>query len=125
MQARTAAQAAAEKRLDHAFEDGGPTQQWGSFRDEKGRIRSDAFKAKNGGVNQRVWMLANKGEVFLDVLEAPEMLGLVGHVLGEVFQLSSFTANIAKPGSVKMDLHTDRGGHPIHTSRPPVASSAP
>ncbi len=119
---RTEAQAAAEKRLDQAFEDGGPTQQWGSFRDENGRIRVDAFKARNGGVNQRVWMLANKGEVFLDVLEVREMLDLVGHVLGDAFQLSAYTANIAKPGSVKMDLHTDQwwAPNPHNVNRKPL-----
>ena len=51
---RLEAQAQAEKQLGEAFEDGGPTQQWDNFRDENGKIRTDAFKAKNGGINQRV-----------------------------------------------------------------------
>ena len=36
-------QAAAELQQGFAFEDGGPTQQWGQFRDENGRIRPEAF----------------------------------------------------------------------------------
>ncbi|MDG2284143.1 MAG: hypothetical protein P8N43_01245, partial [Alphaproteobacteria bacterium] len=100
-------QAAAELQLGQAFEDGGPTQQWGEFRDENGKIRAEAFTAANGGINQRVWLLPNKGKVFLEVLELDHLHEMVGHVLGEEFQLSSFSANTAKPGGIKMNLHTD------------------
>ena len=41
VRARLAEQAAAEKRLGLAFEDGGPRQQWGQFRDA-GPPRADA-----------------------------------------------------------------------------------
>lgn len=113
VRARTEAQAEAEKRLDHAFEDGGADQQWGAFRDEQGRIRADAFKARNGGVNQRVWMLANKGKVYHQILEREPILDLVGQVLGDAFQLSAFNANIARPGSLPMNLHTDQWWAPV------------
>ena len=33
---------------------------------------------------------------------------LVGHILGEDFILSTHSANIAKPGGVRMGLHTDQ-----------------
>jgi ectoine hydroxylase-related dioxygenase (phytanoyl-CoA dioxygenase family) len=108
-------QAAAELQQGMAFEDGGPTQQWGQFRDENGKIRPEAFTAANGGINQRVWLLPNKGAVFLDVLELEHLNELVGYVLGEEFQLSSFSANTAKPGGIKMNLHTDQWWAPEPT----------
>ena len=108
-------QAAAEKQIGQAFEDGGPKQQWGNFRDEDGKIRADAFKAENGGINQRVWMLVNKGQCFIDAIEREPVLETVSHVLGEEFLLSSATANIAKPGGITMDLHTDQWWAPEPT----------
>lgn len=108
-------QAAAEKQLGQAFEDGGPAQQWGTFRDEHGNLRADAFKAENGGVNQRVWMLVNKGQCFIDALEQDHVNETVGYVLGDEFLVSSFTANIAKPGGVEMPLHTDQWWAPEPT----------
>jgi len=108
-------QAAAELKAGFAFEDGGPSQRWGEFRDPDGNLRSEAFKAANGGINQRVWLLPNKGEEFLDVLEIDRMHRLVAHVLGEEYQLSSFSSNIAKPGGMRMDLHTDQWWAPEPT----------
>ncbi len=113
--ARLDEQAVAELQLGHAFEDGGPTQKWGEFRDENGKTRPDAFTAANGGVNQRVWLLPNKGAEFLEVLELDALHATVGHVLGEEFQLSSFASNIAKPGGLKMNLHTDQWWAPEPT----------
>ena len=110
-------QAEAEKTLGLAFEDGGPQQQWGAFRDASGRIRPEAFRAENGGINQRVWMLVNKGQVFVDLLNHPQINQLVQHVLGEEYLLSSHTANIAKPGGVAMDLHTDQWWMPQASRR--------
>jgi ectoine hydroxylase-related dioxygenase (phytanoyl-CoA dioxygenase family) len=123
LRARTQTQADAEKRLDQAFEDGGANQQWGAFRDAQGRIRADAFKARNGGINQRVWMLANKGRVYHEVLELDPILSLVGDVLGEAFQLSAYNANIARHGSVPMNLHTDQWWAPTphRPDRKPLA----
>lgn len=105
---RLEAQAAAEKQLGLAFEDGGPTQQWGGFRDAAGQVRPEAFRAENGGINQRVWMLPNKGQAFLDILTHERINELVAYVLGEEYLLSSYSANIAKPGGVAMKLHTDQ-----------------
>ncbi len=117
LRTRLIEQAAGEKRLGDAFEDGGPTQQWGSFRDASGRIRAEAFREEHGGVNQRVWMLVNKGAPFVDLLEHEQMHELVRYVLGEEYLLSSYTANIAKPGGVAMDLHTDQWFVPEPTRR--------
>ena len=113
--ARLLEQAAAELQFGLAFEDGGPSQKWGDFRDPDGALRSEVFTSANGGINQRVWLLPNKGEEFLEVLEINEMHEIVSHVLGEEFQLSSFSSNIAKPGGLKMDLHTDQWWAPEPT----------
>lgn len=114
---RLVEQAAAEKRLGLAFEDGGPAQQWGEFADKDGRVRAEAFRAENGGVNQRVWMLVNKGRAFRDVLELDGINDMVGHVLGDHFALHSYTANIARPGGVAMPLHIDQWWAPEPTAR--------
>ena len=112
---RLVEQAAAERQLGAAYEDGGPNQNWGSFRDESGRVRTDAFTAARGGVNQRLWMLINKGRVFHQVLFQERVREVIGQVLGEEYLLSSFTANIANPGGVEMDLHTDQWWMPSPT----------
>ena len=97
------ADAEAERNLDHR--DGGPHQ---VIVDESGRLKPDAFTAANGGVNQRLWMLANKGACFRDLIEHRLVDELVGHMLGADFILSTLSANIAKPGGVRMGLHTDQ-----------------
>ncbi len=119
-------QAAAELQAGYAFEDGGAKQQWGAFTDEEGRIKRDAFSAKAGGINQRVWMLVNKGKVFRDMLSQPTMRAVVGHVLGKDYLLSSYGANIAKPGGIAMNLHTDQWWmpEPIHRKPSPVPAGS-
>lgn len=119
-------QAAAELQAGVAFEDGGAKQQWGAFTDDEGNIRRDAFSAAAGGVNQRVWMLVNKGQVFRDMLAQADMRAIVGHVLGNDYLLSSYGANIAKPGGIAMDLHTDQWWmpEPIHRKPSPVPAGS-
>ena len=98
--ARLTEQAAIEKREGLAFEDGGPRQQWGDFRDLAGRDRRELFRAESGGVNQRVWMLVNKGRCFVDLLRHADVLSLARSVIGNEFLLSSHGANIARQGGV-------------------------
>lgn len=126
VRARLEEQAAAELRAGFAFEDGGAKQQWGDFTDDEGRIKRDAFSAAAGGVNQRVWMLINKGKAFIDLLGHPDMRAVVGHVLGNDYLLSSYGANIAKPGGIAMDLHTDQWWmpEPIHRRPSPVPAGS-
>ena len=115
-------QAAAELGQNAAFEDGGPRQQWGAFTDGKGRPRQQAYTAAAGGVNQRVWMLVNKGRIFRQILFTDCVRAVVNHVLGEEYLLSSYSANIAKPGGVAMNLHTDQWWmpHPVDREPSPV-----
>ena len=119
-------QAQAELEGGQAFEDGGARQQWGAFTDDEGNVRHDAFSAKAGGVNQRVWMLINKGRVWRDMLTQPTVRSVVRHVLGNDYLLSSYGANIAKPGGIAMDLHTDQWWmpEPIHRRPNPVPAGS-
>jgi ectoine hydroxylase-related dioxygenase (phytanoyl-CoA dioxygenase family) len=98
-------QAEAEEELGLSFRDGGADQE---IKITDGRVDKASFSTSNGGVNQRLWMLANKGQCFRDMVTHPLVDDLVGHVLGEDFILSTHSANIAKPGGVRMGLHTDQ-----------------
>ena len=104
---RLSEQALAEKQKGLAFQDGGPSQNWGDFRDSAGKLRAREFTEAQGGRNQRVWMLVNKGAPFLDLLSHATSRELVTGLLGDHYLLSSHTANIANPGGVAMRLHTD------------------
>ena len=98
-------QAEAEEELGLSFRDGGPGLE---VKITNGRVDKESFSTSNGGVNQRLWMLANKGQCFRDMVTHPLVDELVGHILGEEFILSTHSANIAKPGGVRMGLHTDQ-----------------
>ena len=98
-------QAAAEEEMGLSFRDGGPDQE---IKMKDDRIDQSSFSKKNGGINQRLWMLANKGQCFRDMIVHPLVDELVGHILGQEFILSTHSANIAKPGGVRMGLHTDQ-----------------
>ena len=101
---RLIAQPLAEDQQGLSFRDSGPEQQ---IVEEKGDMRKDAFTQSSGGGNQRLWMLANKGACFRDMLAHHLVDELVGHVLGSEFILSALSANIAKPGGARMRLCTD------------------
>jgi len=110
-------QALAEQQAGIGYFDGAPDQNWGSFRDAEGKLRGDDFTKDAGGINQRVWMLINKGQAFVDLLSHRMARELVAHVLGEHYLLSSYTANIANPGGAAMKLHTDQWWAPAPTRR--------
>jgi len=57
--------------------------------------------------NVRVLELIGVDEVFSELVLHPVAMELVRTVLGEYPQLSSFSANIAHPGSGSMGLHSD------------------
>jgi ectoine hydroxylase-related dioxygenase (phytanoyl-CoA dioxygenase family) len=61
-----------------------------------------------GGANQRVWTLLNKGQMFVDLAVEPVVLDLMEHLLGFGFLLSNIDANIAGPGGAPMFLHADQ-----------------
>jgi ectoine hydroxylase-related dioxygenase (phytanoyl-CoA dioxygenase family) len=61
-----------------------------------------------GGANQRVWTLLNKGDCFVELALDPVVLDLMEHLLGSDFLLSNIDANIAGPGGKPMFLHADQ-----------------
>ncbi len=114
---RLVEQAEGERKHGLDFRDGGAHQ---GLLDDFGNLKPDAFSAANGGVNQRVWLLVNKGRCFRDLVIHPLVDALVGHLLGPRFLLSTLSANIAKPGGRRMGLHTDQWWMP--QARPPAAA---
>ena len=58
--------------------------------------------------NVRVFYLMELDEVFRDLIAHPVAISMVQSVLGEDFLISNFTANIARPGSESMALHSDQ-----------------
>ncbi|KXS94902.1 hypothetical protein AC578_7664 [Pseudocercospora eumusae] len=57
--------------------------------------------------NVRVFYLLEH-EHFRDLIQHPTAVQMVKSVLGEQFLISNFTANIARPGSKSMGLHSDQ-----------------
>jgi ectoine hydroxylase-related dioxygenase (phytanoyl-CoA dioxygenase family) len=72
--------------------------------------------------NQRIWILANKGKIFRDLVLHPFATEMMSHLLGDDFLLSSITANIARPGGDPMYLHTDQLYVDFWTPKPVVAN---
>lgn len=61
------------------------------------------------GVNQRVFNLVNKGEVFEEIVQHEDVMAAAGKLLGGDFILSGFSSNTAGPGGEEMVLHSDSG----------------
>jgi ectoine hydroxylase-related dioxygenase (phytanoyl-CoA dioxygenase family) len=59
--------------------------------------------------NARVWTLLNKGAEFQELLTHPDVLHLVGQILGTPFLLSAMQANFVSPGDAPLPLHSDQG----------------
>lgn len=58
--------------------------------------------------SERLWTLVNKGDDFLDLLNHPIIDEMIPWFLGEHAIITTYTANIARPGNVPMQLHTDQ-----------------
>jgi hypothetical protein len=58
--------------------------------------------------NVRVFYLFELEKAFRDLIQHPVAIDMVKAVLGEDFLISNFTANIARPGSKSMALHSDQ-----------------
>ncbi len=59
--------------------------------------------------NVRVFNLLDLDEVFLRLIDHPTAAALAAGVLGNEYIVSNFTANIARPGSGSMMIHSDQG----------------
>lgn len=58
--------------------------------------------------NVRVFFLLELDPVFRELIQHPVAVEMVQALLGEDFLISNFTANIARPGSKSMALHSDQ-----------------
>lgn len=58
--------------------------------------------------NVRVFYLLELDAIFRELIEHPTAVDMVKSVLGENYLISNFTANIARPGSKSMGLHSDQ-----------------
>ena len=105
VRARLTAQANGEVARGVAHLDSGPKQR---IVLAQGGPRENAFTADSGGINQRVFFLFNKGGEFRDLILNRWVDELVDYLLGPGAILSAYSANIARPGSVRMGLHTDQ-----------------
>lgn len=59
--------------------------------------------------NVRVFNLLDLDSIFRELIVHPLALDLVRTLLGDGFIISNFTANIARPGSKSMAIHSDQG----------------
>ncbi|WP_293680141.1 phytanoyl-CoA dioxygenase family protein [uncultured Phenylobacterium sp.] len=58
--------------------------------------------------NVRVFYLLELDEIFRELIQHPVAVEMVRAVVGPEFLISNFTANIARPGSKSMALHSDQ-----------------
>ena len=58
--------------------------------------------------NVRVFYLLELDAIFRELIQHPTAVEMVRAVLGRDFLISNFTANIARPGSKSMALHSDQ-----------------
>ncbi len=70
------------------------------------------------GSAQRVWNLIDKGEIFEEAIQHPQMLAAMAYLLGADCTLSSFTVNILYPGAPDASLHIDYPLSALPTPRP-------
>jgi len=57
--------------------------------------------------NVRVYNLLDLDPLFVELIQHPVAWSVAQHLLGDDFVVSNFTANIAKPGSGSMQIHSD------------------
>ena len=68
------------------------------------------FQGKAGdkvNLQRRVWNLLNKGDIFVDIIQHPQVIKLVGKFLGSEFCLGSIAANRILPGGPGQEPHID------------------
>lgn len=85
-----------------------------------------ADQAQLDASNQYVYALINKGREFVELLQQPTILELVGHVLGDEFLLSASDGILAHPGGSLMPLHSDQWWmpQPVRRGEPSVKTGS-
>ena len=59
--------------------------------------------------NVRVFNLLDLDPIFIDLIQHPLAIDVARYLLADDFIVSNFTANIARPGSKSMAIHSDLG----------------
>lgn len=77
---------------------------------EAGVAWFEGHAGHDDGPTQRVWNLANKGKVFLDLLKNPVVEYFMPDLLGDYYTVSNYLSVIAGPGNEPQQLHTDQVG---------------
>ena len=93
----------------------------GIARDESSGVPVRGFAFDPDARNVRIFDLIGKNQVFIDLVEHPIAVELVGHVIGNPFSLSNFSGNITAPGSGAMGMHADQGYVPAPWPPYPMA----
>lgn len=77
--------------------------------EESRRRGNDTYLARldPNANNVRVFYLMELDEIFRDLIAHPTAISMVQSLIGEDLLISNFTANIARPGSGSMGLHSD------------------
>lgn len=78
--------------------------------ESKATDKATHFQGKAGDkahLQRRVWNLLNKGDVFVDMVQHPKVIELVGKFLGSEFCLGSIAANRILPGGPGQEPHID------------------
>jgi hypothetical protein len=65
-----------------------------------------------GAPTQRVWDLPSRGQIFCELVEHPTVIAFLAKFVEGSVRLSTFSANITRPGSDEMPLHADQGTNP-------------
>ncbi len=88
------------------------------YREAEGDVRAGRAgepyfaDALMGNPSQRVWDLISRDQIFCELAVHPTVLKLVESVVQGPHRLSTFSANITRPGSGEMPLHADQGTNP-------------
>jgi ectoine hydroxylase-related dioxygenase (phytanoyl-CoA dioxygenase family) len=86
-------------------------------RGHRGDDEADEASTETAAPNQRVWLLHNKGDEFLDLLENPIISEFIPEYLDEDYPMAAqFSANIVGGGSEAQFLHQDQ--HPVQPATP-------
>ncbi len=67
-------------------------------------------------LQRRVWNLLNKGDVFSEMVQHPDVAAICSHLLGSAFKLGSIAANRLLPGGPGQEPHIDYPYWDFHKS---------
>jgi fumagillin biosynthesis dioxygenase len=83
---------------------------WWAAQESERRDKGSTFMPRldPNASNVRVFFLMELHSIFLELISHPVAIDMVSRILGPELLISNFTANIARPGSKSMGLHSDQ-----------------